>query len=423
MSLNKGFVLVFSLLIGLVIIAIIVSVAAISSGDLTLANRIANTTCAYYLADAGLSRKFAELRGGATGDISGTLTLSQGNTGTFNVTITTAGGGTFPTYILTSTGTYRNITKTLQLTVREMTYSRYIYLTDRETRSGTPIWFIGADIIRGPLHTNDRLNIVDDPTFEGPVSSVNSTINYYHGPPPLDNPDFRESLTLGAPRIQVPDQSYIINDIIAHAQDQANGGLYLNGDSTVTLLSNGTMNVTNTQKSWTNHNMPIPSNGALFVNGGNLYLSGILSGQLTVANQGSGKNIYIVNNILYANDPRINPSSIDMLGLVSGNNVIVASSAPYDLEVDGYILALNKSFYVEDYSTAMNGTLTLYGGVTQDERGAVGTFNSHTGQKVTGYTKDYSYDERFQGSAPALFPPAQDTNGRLVYLKTLWFEQ
>lgn len=416
---KKGFALVFTLVILLIIIAIIASFIVIALGDLSLANRMANTTRAYYLAEAGLSRKFAELRGGSISNISGSITLSTGNTGNYSVTVTQTGGGAFPTYVLTSTGTYRNASKRLQLTVRQVSYSRYIYLTDTETRSGSRIWFIGVDIIRGPLHTNGQLNIVDNPTFEGPVSTVSSSINYYHGPPPLDNPDFRESLTLGAPRIQLPEASYILTGINEAAN---NGGLYLTGNTTITFLSNGTMNVTNTAMSWSNQNMSLPANGAIFVNNGNINLSGILAGQVTVGNQGSGKNIYILNNILYANDPRTDPSSTDMLGIVSGNNVIISSSAPNNLEIDGYILALNKSFYLENYASGMKGTLTLFGGITQDERGPVGTFNSSTGQKASGYTKDYVYDERFQNTAPAYFPPARDADGRIVYLKTLWAE-
>ncbi|MDP3791852.1 MAG: DUF4900 domain-containing protein [Candidatus Omnitrophota bacterium] len=420
MKTREGFALIFALVIAMIILAIIIGLAAIASGDLSLAARATDGIRAYYLAEAGLAKKFVELRSGSTMGTGGTITLSSGNTGTFNVIVSQTGGGVFPTYVLTSTGTYKNSTKTLSLTVRAMSYSRYIYLTDTEIRSGSRIWFIGGDAIRGPMHTNGQLNIIDDPTFEGPVSSVSTSIHYYHGPPPLDNPDFRESLTLGAPNIRLPTSADILSSLSASAQ-QSNG-LYLIGDSTVTLLSNGTMNVTNADKDWDNYNVPVPPSGALFVNNGDLNISGILSGQLTVGNQGTGKNIYITGNILYANDPRTNPSSTDIFGIVSGNNVVIDSAAPYNLEIDGYILALNKSFYLENYTSVVKGTLTLFGGITQDERGAVGTFNASTGQKVSGYTKDYNYDQRFEDSAPAFFPPARDSNNRIVYLKILWAE-
>ena len=428
MKTSKGFALIFTLIIAIIIIIVITSLAIIASGDLTLATRATNGIRAYYLAEAGLSRKFAELRGGSAISIPTTIiNLSPGNPGSFAVAVNQTGGGVFPTYTLASTGIYKNASKTLILTVRQISYSRYIYLTNLESRSGTNIWFIGGDIVRGPLHTNDQLNIFNDPTFEGPVSSVSDSINYYHGPPPLDNPDFQESLTLGAPKIKLPTSADILNGIKTAAQQS--GGVYLTGNSTVTLLSNGTMNVTNDGRgltgvvnagqNWTNHNVPLPQNNSLYVNNGNLNISGILAGQLTV---GTNNNIYIVGDLLYNSDPRTNPSSTDMMGIVSQNNVIIDSAAPYNLEIDGYIIALNTSFSMENYASLMKGTLILYGGITQVERGAVGTFNANTGHKASGYTKDYNYDERFQNVAPAYFPPARDANNRIVYTKTLWQE-
>lgn len=434
MKTKKGFALIFSLLISMIILITIIGLTSITVGDISLMSKTTDGIRAYYLAETGLVKKFLLLRaatGNETQGTNGSITLSAGNSGTFEVTVQQLSAGVFPTYKLISVGTYKNATKTLTLIVRSISYSRYIYLTDTELRGGTtPIWFIQGDTIRGPLHTNGQLNISENPVFEGPVSSVSNSIKYYHGSSPPDNPDFRESLTLSAPNITLPTNTDILASL--KTSSQQSNGLYFKGDSTVTLLSNGTMNITNdgskqtgvanAGKKWTNHNVPVPQSGAFFVDNGNLNLSGILSGQLTVGNQGSGKEIYITNNILYANDPRTNPSSTDLLGIVSSNDVIVDDNAPYNLEIDGYILALNKSFYVEDYTTGLKGTLTLYGGVTQDERGAVGTFNSGTGNRSSGYLKDYNYDQRLADNAPAFFPPAKDSSGRIVYSKVLWAE-
>ncbi len=433
MKTKKGFALVFTLMIALIITAIIISITVIASGDLSLAKRTTDTARAYYLAEAGLARKFAELRSNNISNINNAvINISIGNPGNFSVNVTQVGAGAFPTYTLTSTGTYpvtNGVSKTIVLTVRQISIARYIYLTNLETRSGSPIWFIGGDIVRGPLHTNGQINVYANPTFKGPVSSVSPSINYYHGPPPLDNPDFQAALTLGAPRIQLPVTGDIITSISDAAKATNGTGLYFTGDTTVTLISNGTANVTNDGRNltgvanagqrWTNHNVPLPANGALFVNNGNVDVSGILAGQLTVA---TNSNIRVVGSILYNSDPRTNPNSTDMLGLVSQNNVIVGSAAPNNIEIDAYILALHNSFYVENYTSRLKGTLTLYGGITQVERGAVGTFNASTGLRSSGYKKDYNYDARFEDVAPAYFPPAKDTNGRIVYLKTFWRE-
>ncbi len=431
MNTKKGFALVFALIIALIITAITISITSIASNDLSLARRTTDSTRAYYLAEAGIARKFAELRADTAGhdaDINNTtVTISAGNTGSFSVDVTQVGWGVFPTYTLASTGTYEGVSKTLILTARQITIARYIYLTNLESRGGSNIWFISGDIVRGPLHTNDQINIYRDPVFEGPVSTVSSYLNYYNGPPPQDNPDFQSTLTLGAPRIQLPATAEIITGIKAAAQ-QADGAYFI-GNTSITLISNGTVSITNdgryqtgvvnAGKKWTNHNMPLPANGAFFVNNGNIDMSGILAGQLTIS---TNRSINITGSVLYNNDPRTDPNSTDMLGIVSQNNVIVDSAAPNDLEIDGYILALNNSFYVENYDSGLKGTLTLYGGITQVERGAVGTFNARTGQRSSGYMKDYNYDERFQNVAPAYFPPARDANGRIMYLKTAWQE-
>jgi hypothetical protein len=112
-----------------------------------------------------------------------------------------------------------------------------------------------------------------------------------------------------------------------------------------------------------------------------------------------------------------------LLGLVAQNNVTVASSAPYNLEIDGYIVALNSSFTVENYWSGLKGTLTVFGGITQERRGPVSTFDPSTNQKLSGYTKDYRYDERLENEAPLHFPPARDADNRIVYRKVKWSER
>jgi hypothetical protein len=65
------------------------------------------------------------------------------------------------------------------------------------------------------------------------------------------------------------------------------------------------------------------------------------------------------------------------------------------LVIDAAILALNDSFTVNNYTVGNpQGTLTVYGAIAQDWRGAVGLFNSGTDQVVSGYSKYYLWDSR-----------------------------
>ena len=109
------------------------------------------------------------------------------------------------------------------------------------------------------------------------------------------------------------------------------------------------------------------------------------------------------------------------------------------LTIDASILGLQQSFAVNNYSASgargggpsVEGTLTIYGSIQQNSRGAVGTFGG--GGITTGYSKDYNFDPRlafysppyyltpgtaswnldssaesYQGSQPSC-PPAQST--------------
>lgn len=418
---DRGFALIFTLCTVLLIALIMGTFFIIASNDLSMAATACNTMRAYYVADAGMAKKFTELRSGNTSNLSETFTLATGNTGTYSVNVVLVQGGVFATYRLDSTGTYKNINKTVKLTVRQISCARFAYLSNSEDLlywwGSRPIWFVTGDILRGPLHSNDQLNISGDPIFDGPVSSSASTINYNHGGPPDDNPDFRQTLTLGAPTIQLPTAADILNNIRTYSQQPQ--GLYLTGNSAITLLPDGSVNVTNSDKGWNNHNMSLPQNNSIFVENGYVDISGTLNGQLTV---GTNRSIYIVNSILYQHDPRTDPLSTDILGLVAQNNVYVDANAPYNIEIDAYIVALNTSFGVENYTGPLKGVLTIYGGITQERRGPIGTFNSSTNEKISGYTKDYNYDTRLNSMAPVYFPPAVDSNNRIIYLKILWSE-
>ena len=65
---------------------------------------------------------------------------------------------------------------------------------------------------------------------------------------------------------------------------------------------------------------------------------------------GSSSDVIIAGNVLYATDPRVNPASTDTLGIVAEQDVMLPSSAAYNLEIDASIMALNTSFYLQNWS-------------------------------------------------------------------------
>lgn len=288
------------------------------------------------------------------------------------------------------------------LVVQTESFAQYAYFTNSERSwpNGLQVYFITGDRIGGPTHTNGQFSMYGRPVFEGPVSSVADRINSWGGSQ-VTQPVFTEPPKLGVPIKQFP-RSYP-STIVDAART---GGTVLGGDTAVTLLADGTMRVTNARQGMRNRVMPLPANGVLYVDGGSVTLQGTLKGQLTIGTSG---DVRVVNSVTYASDPRLNPQSKDLLGIVAGQNVTVAQEAPNNVTIDASIMALNRSFGVENWwGRPPKGTLSVYGGVIQANRGVVGSFNGNTGTKLSGYTKDYRYDPRLRSTSPPFFPTTGD---------------
>jgi hypothetical protein len=176
--------------------------------------------------------------------------------------------------------------------------------------------------------------------------------------------------------------------------------------------------------------------GVIHING-TAGLSGLLVGRVTLRTTGTA---VILDDIRYGTNPATTGQCVDVLGILSEKDVVVAdnmmnnqtdilmgSSNNYqimddskDLTVHAVVMALDRSFRVENYDEGQqsgnpcNGTqrgrgcLALLGGLIQEARGAVGTFNgSGTG---TGFIKQYTYDRCANLRPPPYFP----TTGRFL---------
>lgn len=429
---KKGVILIVSYLAITVLLTISAVFALRINQEKNLALRDKNTIYALDLAEAGLDRGLFWLRdqslppsGTALFYPLGTNPQSLGN-GTYLISIDPNDSNpsrTLKRYKIISTGTVGGITKQLANEVQTDSYARFAFFTDTEHFRWygwyrVPVWFSSGDTIEGPTQTNGHFHIYRNPVFNGIVNSVDNYITFFNNGyyldttatsnPPYDVPIFEQGINLGYEQLNMPSKALDLRTA------SVQGGMKLTDSTTVVLNSDGTMNVTNSQAGWNNKNMPLPANGALFVDGGNLTVSGTLNGQLTM---GTNRNIVITNNITYADDPRLNPNSDDALGIIAEKDVVVSQNAPYNVEINASIMALGNSFIVENWwETPAKGTLTTYGGIIQRERGPVGTFNGSTGQKLSGYSKDYNYDPRLIASPPPFYPTTGD------YISLSWSE-
>lgn len=411
---QKGIVLIAAYIVIAVLTILGAAFISRSISETRIAEREQNSIQAFYLAEAGIDYAIEQLRGGVS---SGQNSASLGNIGNYSCTWQRIGSTS--QWEIISNGTVGDIQRSVRVELQPDTFARYLYFTDDEHfrwwRWRIPVWFITGDALGGPLQTNSHFHISGDPAFSDPnfhksVKSEDDFITYMNGGwpinstsssnPPYDNPTFQEGLQLGEDRAPFPSKAL---DLRTAAVQQ---GLMLTGPTTIVFRDDGTMDVTNPHRGWTNENMPLPENGALFVNGGDLTVSGTLNGQLSM---GTNRNIIIANNITYNSDPRANPNSTDTLGLIAERDVIISRYAPQDVEVDASIMALGNSFTVERWWRGpAKGTLTVFGGIIQDYRGPVGTFNPRTNTKVSGYTKDYQYDARLMTNPPPFYPTTGD---------------
>ncbi|MBI4335818.1 MAG: hypothetical protein HY589_04100 [Candidatus Omnitrophica bacterium] len=396
------------------------------------ADRHKNQTMAFYLAESGLEGGLGWLRaqssppaGTAAFDpFGGAQNLGKG---AYSVIIDPDDNNlnsVVKRYKIISTGVVQDVSQKLVNEVQTDHYARFAYFSDTEHFRWygwyrVPVWFIGQDLLEGPVQTNSHFHIKGNPVFKGQVKSQDNFLTFFNNGAyidstqtsnsPSDVPVFEQGISLGADSFQMPSKALDLRTAAVQ------GGLQLTGSTEVVLNSDGTMNVTNSHEHWSNQNMALPANGALFIEGGDLTISGALNGRLSV---GTNRNVVINNNLTYADDPRVNPNSDDMLGLIAEKDVVISQAAPSNVEVDASIMALGNSFIVENWWVGpAKDKLTVYGGMIQRERGPVGTFNGATGQKLSGYSKDYHYDPRLVGMPPPYYPKTGD------YVSLSWKEE
>ncbi len=307
-------------------------------------------------------------------------------------------------YTITSVGTVEGSTRTVSLdSARRISWAQYALWSN----NNRDLYFKDNEEFQGAVHANTALYFSGDPVFNGLVTSA---ATWYGGS--ISAVTFNRGFTMG-----VPSESLASVDF---TDLESKAGLVLSGTTTVNL-SGTNMVVSNSRKGWNNATVPLPVNGLVYIEaatGGSestrpadLNIKGELKGRATFVAE---RDINIVDHLTYNSDPRTNPRSKDALGLISNRDVVVKTSAPNNLEIYAHILATGNlttsstdgSFGVENFNSGSpRGVLTIHGGIAQDYRGAVGTFNMQTGRTSTGFEKNYTYDTRFAKNPPPHYPP------------------
>jgi Tfp pilus assembly protein PilE len=374
------------------------------------------------------------------------------NTGTFRIESTGYSGHEKRTILATfaHTSFLNYLYYTQYETLDPVTYSpaRYQCEAYRGVRPEPPecenIQFVSADVVNGPLHTEDEASICGEPTFgrnsgdriefkRGTVSAGSGCPNapHYLGTliPPAEVPSFEPP----------PSNTSLKNT----------PGAFKYEGKTLITLEGATMKVTNNKGETKSVGLP-PSGAVVYVSNGlsptcskaytpynpsyttdtacgNVYVSGKYTVPLTI---GAENDIVIKGSLV---PPLENgaPSTNAVLGLIANNFVriyhpvssgsginnsssecnatnLTESNDPNkwgsltNPEIYAAILAVNHSFIVDNFRCGSPlGSLNLHGAIAQIFRGTVGT---HNGSSIaSGYSKGYVYDNRLEVESPPYF--------------------
>jgi hypothetical protein len=347
------------------------------------------------------------------------------NGGKFNTTVKLADA--FKNQIqITSVGTYAGVTHTTTVLLQPSSFSKFAYYSVSE---GGTIWWTGGDTVWGPFHTQDYLRVHSHPVFIGKASSKQSIVYYTNQK--SDAPVFDGGYDTG---VNLPLSTNGLSPIKSDAQTN---GWDIPKSTTTTTTYDTTyytsgknkgkiQNITSTSKTTTDtayvtfkkdsiqikkgYNKPPTTyltsaktkDGVIYVEGMDVRLQGTVKGMYTIASEG---NIWLDNDIVYNTDPLKNPNSKDLLGIVAQNNVWITDNKANskDINIDAAIYTQTGSFGAQNYNTrAVDGNINLVGGITQNTRGAVGTFSGSN--IASGFSKRYKYDNRLLVSSPPMFP-------------------
>ncbi len=299
--------------------------------------------------------------------------------------------------------TFRDTVEVYLNRKRLNSFTLFAWMTNFE---GNVFW-ITSDTVWGRVHSNGALHVNGKPVFMEKVTTskgfdpkvgteTNSAI-------------FKQGYETGVAEIDFPAD---LSDLVAAATVGGGGKVgrsYLLPDVWITMdpgtaaNNDGKVYVRATKGGAIIDSIALndPTFNGAILGSGNVHVEGTLDGKATIA---SLSQVTIENDVLYEKDPMVVPTSDDLLGLVSENNIIVADNAPNNSNciVQASVFTRTGAFSAENFNTRpVAGELRLLGSMVQEQRGAVGTFSGSTIK--SGFSKRYRYDTRL--SDPAFRPP------------------
>ncbi len=414
---GTALVTVMVIISAVLLVASALYIMAVGEGDLV--EHSVDSAKAFYIAEAGQQRARVWLeKVSDEGQYPETASVADEplGEGSYDVTVQKV-TGIYPwlvEYEITSRGEVDGVEREIVTRIRRETFAQYVYFA----HNASNIWFTTGDSLDGRVHINGKIRLSGDPWFGMKMTSSHSQMVIEDG----SNPVFEGGYELGVDTIPFPK----VGDIRGTMRDMASsggvhGGKLRGGSAHYEVVigmdgNDGYLSYRSYESRgwWYDYSdwshVRIEDTNGVFWFHDKVYVEGTLDGQVTI---GSNEDMYITDNILYADSTPghgPNPGSDDILGLVSAKNIIVADTPENrnDVEIHAHMMALNKSFTVENYDWGSpRGDLTIHGGFAQKKMGPIGTFYHGYGV-VTGYNKDYHFDRNFSSQSPPAYPQTGD---------------
>ena len=222
---------------------------------------------------------------------------------------------------------------------------------------------IHDDEIDGRFHSNSEILISKSrgvqPIFRGKVTTARR-VNTSNSERFVRREEvFLGGLETRVQRIQLPQQFVALNDIGNIAAERVHR---FAADADIIFHVDGSFSWAFLKGEMSGHRIRLSDDPHYLLGdkGVSLRVSGIVNGKVLVYAPG---DIVIGDDLLYANDPHLDPDSDDFVGLVADRNVVVAESrltGPGDLTVHAAILA-KRRFLVRNYRSRGGNTLHVFG--------------------------------------------------------------
>jgi len=302
---------------------------------------------------------------------------------------------------VTARGTFDGHTSIVKVKLAPSKFSKFAYYSVSE---GGTIWWTGSDTVWGPFHTQDYMRVYRHPVYYGKATTKKKLI--YYTSQSMDKPYFFGGYEQGVD-LPLPTDAVDLMEPIAD-----DNGLKFHGQDTVYLTFDSDTLKYRYSFSSPDTTIYLPGaapNGLIFAKDCIVRMKGTVKGQYTIGCSSSGDpnkgTVYLDDDIVFEKDPRIYPTSSDLLGICAENSVYMTDNPPNhsDINIHASIYCEKGGFGAQNYDTRpISGNINLLGGIIQHTRRAVGTFGS--GGIKSGYAKRYRYDDRLMIASPPFFP-------------------